>query len=228
MNRTDQFLAKEREIYGNFRNTSNHLQTVGLTPDPAVQREVGGLGVAVRHMDVAHNITGFTRRVANCVPCLAYTDANEHSTLSSATRSNFTYSYTTTLTQLGDVDEDVRRILTTRTGKKMLKHASVEYGKPLTNQTTMILPGNPTSAYVDLLLNISDVCEPLGMKPSWGTHITLARYLEDVPATKAADLVALTQQVLPLGPVRPSAIDVCAFELNSSGFFLHTLARINL
>ncbi len=224
-----QFVQKEQSIYAKFQDAALRAQQTGLKQDPAITKKVGGLGVVTRHPAISNELTALTRRLSQFVSCLAYNQKNEHSTLCVQDESNFTFSaskHNPILNGLAGIVSSTLANMSTAQKKDCV----VNYGKPLYNENTVIIPGKPRPGYVDLLLAISEASQKItNMRPSWGTHITAIRFLHPHPPTEiVAFCEFIEKQTKALGENILETIDVCWFQLSTSLFQFSPHRRFSL
>lgn len=229
MDRTTRFLEQEKTIYETFRQQAEIAREAGLRADPALEQRVGGIGVVVRHPSLAKQLTRITRQLAQDITCFAYRATHVHSTLCAYSEPGFVFDPDAHTTILAELANETASVLATLSDTQR-KESKVTYGKPLHNRTTVVVPGIPTRAYVDLLLAINDVCQTvLDVRPSWGSHITAARFLCDhTPSEAASFFEFMRKHAKPLGNVQLTTINVCTFCVEDDRFTLSVAHEFNI
>jgi hypothetical protein len=223
------FTEKEESIYVKFKKAAQEVRRTGTTQDKAVVQKVGGIAVVARHLHLAGRLNKFTRRIKELIPCIAYDVTNEHSTFCVQDSPNFVFDAPKHTGTFSALVMTVREILTS-TSKAQRKNYAVDYGKPLYNKSTVIIPGQPSNAYVDLLLTISDACEKVAdTHASWGSHITAARFLCSQGPEEVEPFCDFMEREAPgLGENQLSEIDVCTFTTTTQKFHFRTYQRLHI
>ena len=228
MSNFTQFVQTEQLIYTKFKAAGLAAQQTGFEQDPAITKEIGGLGVITRHPAISEKLTALTNKLSQLVTCLAYDQENEHSTFCVQDKPAFTFAASDHDPILNDLASIVSSALANISAAQK-KDCVVDYGRPLYNKNTVIIPGKPRPGYVDLLLTISNAAQRItNMRPSWGTHITAIRFLRPHSPTEIEDFCEfIEKQATALGENILGTIDVCWFKLSQNSFQLSPHRRFS-
>ncbi len=229
MERYEQFLQNEQSIYDKIRKQEATLHESGLSADPAIKRKIGGLAVVARHQRLVGKLSTLTCSLKGCFSCLVYDGTNEHSTFCVKDEPDFVFNPCLHKEKLIALAETVAAVLANMSIAQQ-RECIVRYDKPLYNATTVILPGEPRQAYVDLLLTISDTCtKRVYVRPSWGSHITIARFLRaHQPSEIESFLRFMSLRAQAVGENLLDTIDVIVFRTTHEAFQLTTFERFTL
>ncbi len=216
---SQRFLDSEQDIYNEFLRKAEIARIQGFLPDPVLTQRVGGLTVAARHPRLVGRLTSVATAIRRFMPCCAYDGSSEHATFCCRTWDNFRYEQAQHESVLNDLSEAVAAVLK-GLSVGQIRESAVNYRSPIFNRTTVILPGAPTIAYVDLLLTLTEKCqEKVGeIKPKWGTHITAARFQRVVEAAQAKEFLSFMEFAPALDNTELECVEVAWVETGSSCF----------
>jgi hypothetical protein len=87
-----------------------------------------------------------------------------------------------------------------------------------------IATGQPTKAIWEINDEIirAGAFRGLDLSGTWGTHMTVSRFLEDKPATEVDSLVGVLDHAPDLGLARPTGIEVGYFHTDPEQGFVMT------
>ena len=182
----------------------------GLRPNVPVQQ--GGYLIALRHpAEVAGAIAEASIHISSIIPAVVYSSANVHTSLSMlGAQENFSPE-PSMLEALSDV---------AYTSLPYSGRISIVYGGLLANQNTVIAEGQPNEQFFYYAAFIVDEAlqRDITLQLTWGSHITVARFLEQGSGAKIQQLLEYLQASRPLGTSVPESVDVGHFILSPHGF----------
>lgn len=228
--RIREFRMTEKGVYDRFRREQSLARREGLHPDNALVHKVGGLAVVARHScPLVDKLESMTTTIASQVRSCLYNGGNEHSNICVFDEQRFVFRSPEHDQPLKNCVAIVEEVLKSVPASH-LQQCAVRYGTPLYNQKSVIIPGMPSKAYVDLLLTIADRCAPIipHMRASWGTHITAARFLESMSPEAAAPFFEFMRAAPEFGENPLRAIEVVYFECDGTSFALTPVARFDV
>jgi hypothetical protein len=238
------FVEAQDEIYGRqFEGPHRDalLGNLALVPDKGAD-DKGAYLVAFRYGEGIEDRVGrVSLGVGKLARAVLYGPGNAHTTLSDH---GLAEGLVIDPGQNPD-EQDVLDTLTTAvrnglqaTGRGDRDDVAVNYGAGYrTNATTAVALGQPSRGLVEVRNRIIAASADLGvvnakggtgLGGSWGTHMTIARNLdEQTPEVgqRVAEYLDEQSEDLPLGEVRPTRIDVGYFHVSRDGGFNLTVAE---
>jgi len=220
------FLRKQEEVYVRFRDTTSFREQ-GTQPPAYLgeERSYGSYAVVLRHpREIVEGVTDLSLGLAGLLPIIRYDDKNTHTTL-----------LTTDLVPDLQPDRVLLENLARRVHdvKDRLVRPTINYSEMLYNRDSVIAAGFPDAHFVDAVTAVTEQCKslpdfPLAVKSAWGSHITIARFLEKHSPSDLAAFFKEMEHAHVLGTSLPEAIDVGYFSVDKTGFFLETYERFPL
>jgi hypothetical protein len=223
------FLENQNTIYDKFRATSAEIgHSIGIEKDPGADPQ-GAFLVAWRYPEKTTSLVEeFSLEAANLIDAIAYGGENAHTTVSDhGLHPNLTIelAYPEHAEILDTLTNAVRRALDV-SGTDRINACGVEFKDTPTNGKTIIAAGIPTESVWQINEQIKTESTELGisLKGTWGTHMTINRFLEDKPANSPAvsALMKLIHETPSIGPSIPEAIDVGYFQIDPQNGFVFT------
>jgi len=210
------FLAGQDKIYDKFRNNTSARD--GLDTDQAVAGRKGGYIIAIRHPDaVTEPLARFAKRVSRCVPALAYSSKQLHTTLDTEDVETDFVPDEHRLMELSDFVETLDH--------RRLSAVTLNYDTILHGNENVIAAGVPTNdgflALMEYLMKRAEHCGITLRMPAI-THITLNRFTRPVPADALKDFYALMKETPKVGNSTPTRVDVGHFNCTPRKFKLET------
>ncbi|MBI2580055.1 MAG: hypothetical protein HYW27_04085 [Candidatus Aenigmarchaeota archaeon] len=220
-----EFMAKQNRIYDKFRDTSG-ITAEGTNPSKEVLEGRGGYIIAFRHPPkITDPLAVFSERISRTIGALVYGTENAHTTIATyGIKPDFSRDDTildemaaaASLTHLDIEDPE--------SGCK--ESPEIDYGEWLYNQDSVIVAGMPNERFVHAIN--STVEYPLEFRPSWGAHMTGARFRERALPEQLVEFFNLMKEAPRLGRSRPTSIDAGHFLLTQEEFRFVTYDRFYL
>ncbi|GEM_PF-6258462 len=212
------FVDQEQSIYQkSFAKGTTLLEQQGIKPSSALVDSQSGYLVAVRHPPaIVDRVAAFSQRVASVVPAIVYDDKNMHATVA-------TYQIDKGIRA---PDSGVLRAICQQLTPFSSQRPLIMYGTPTAhnwyaNSDTVIVGGSPALSFTDLIDRVttpSSDQSSLVLKPTWGSHITAARFTEARSSDQVKDLVALLKEAPIVGESQVTSLDVGFFTFTKDGF----------
>ncbi len=230
------FLESQGQVYDKFRATSAEVGVSrGIEKDPGTEPQ-GAFLVAWRYPDEKSAlIQEFSLEISDLVAAIPYGIDNAHTTVSDyglkpelVINPGDNIDHQEILSNLGLA---VRKALDISENSKV-SGFGVEFEDTPTNGKSIIATGIPTESIWQLNQQILKQANALGIDlgGSWGTHMTVSRFLEDKPTESraVAGLMKLIKETPAIGPIKPVAIDVGFFHSSPDGFKFTTSDRFEI
>tara|TARA_Y100000310_G_C20659174_1_gene803690 strand:+ start:784 stop:1950 length:1167 start_codon:yes stop_codon:yes gene_type:complete len=237
---------KEKEIYRKFKGIgfSSYIEIEKISPAAAIAEGQNGYIVLLRHPEeVVGPVTEHSQKIAQVIPSITYDDRNMHTTAITA------------LVQPGvaEPDNEILNVLCRTVQYENRSSLLVRSITPLIeyrnefknnswgyNKDTVIVKGKPNLMFTHLIQtlvhnfeelkdpNHSDVEEiTFDLNPSWGSHITAARFLEEASPEQVEELERLIKVAPVVGVGKPTHLEVGHFNLDQEGFRIETYERFD-
>lgn len=226
------FCAKQSDIYDKIRDQSMLVRQGGVQVDPVIDKQIGGLGIAFRHLtQVANAVAAISTQVAACTPAINYTPEKVHTTIINQANPGFRYSDSEHALVFGKVVEILSSLIPAL-DKDTVVAARITYTEPLLyNQASTLLPGQPNEAWLDLWKTLYEACAPLlsDAPLPWGCHITVNRFIAVRPPDQLTDFFALMDSQPKINVVsHPVGVDVAYLEVAESNVLRTVLHSFDL
>ncbi|HSX39326.1 MAG TPA: hypothetical protein VLI92_01925 [Candidatus Saccharimonadales bacterium] len=202
-------LDRQRSIYSRFHEFMS--QPGPLTKNPAFPSSAY---LVAWYYDLSFQIKikEILSQVQSCSPLMVYPYQTLHTTISDFLLTNSVDK------PAGDVYRRLSSVMLAIS--KSMKTPSIRFGKVLVNANSVILPGEPDTAFTEAALVIKTLAARDGMTLRMPTmsHITLARVKSDASEEVAKQLTRLVRYIPALGEVKPAGITVGHFTLTDRDF----------
>jgi 2'-5' RNA ligase len=215
------WLAGQQKVFDNFKSTEEKVLTSGMTADPVLTSNQGGYIIGlIPEQQFLEKLFFFGKKVKSIAPeMFFYQPENTHSTL-------FTRGVASDL-KPSPADNDLCEVARSiaRTGSQV----HVDYTKFMLNSTSLILGGVPEDAYFENLNKAEDSfpTDDLGLKRSWGAHITCGRASATIDPMRVKALLGLLDRPLNL-LCRFEEVFVGSYTTTIQGFVLNITERHTL
>ncbi len=220
------FLARQEEIYARFRAEQDALRQEGSIPDAVATGRKGGICIVLLpEVTVAQALSDLSGRLASALPTISYPPENIHTTISDHGVADGRVVADDDAT-LARISETVAR--STRDHLAVLRACKIDLGQPLANRSTVIFPGVPNAAFLDLAEMIQSACatEGIELRLPWGGHSTIARFRHAVAVQDLAPFWKILEDAPRLGNQHPVALEIRSFTCTENTFLMHTHTRI--
>lgn len=223
------FIEKQDAIYNKFRAISANLGvTQGVERDPGTDPQ-GAFLVAWRYPESTTSLVEeFSLQAADLVAAVTYGTRNAHSTVSDHGLQPtlvINPAHVEHAEVLDTLTNAVRNALNV-SGKEVINGCGVEFRDMPTNGKTIIAAGVPSESVWQINKQVQAESTKLGidLKGTWGSHMTMNRFLEDKSADSPAvsQLFRLITEAPAIGPSVPTAIDVGYFHTDPQHGFVFT------
>jgi len=211
-----EWLANQNGIYERFRQSLDAVRTEGILPDPSVFKTCGGLLVTIEHSGpIVDRVTSLSESLGQFVPAIMYQNNCIHTTLIGYDlRPEREYSAGEDDTTIELLANAIKEELVALCDSPAIRFS----GEILCNKTTIILPGVPNEAFLNLA---SAAIERSGLANTRGpvmAHITVLRFKEQLSADQLSPkFFQLVENGIPEFESIPVGISVGYFHLDSSG-----------
>lgn len=189
------FMEKMAGIYlNNFRAKEAVVVEHGLVPDPAVTNRVRAYLVAIQPEEVVLDlVAGFAQRIADVIPCIAYDEANLHTTLADQLMPAGVEWGDGQLQGMYDV---VGKYCGWDLGRAIDPLCRLSYGGFLFNQTGVVLAGWPSLSFEMLAIIVREalLSEGYDFRKAWGGHMTVCRVTAPISAAETRDFLQLMKE----------------------------------
>jgi len=175
---------KQREIYEKF--SQDQLKNEGT-----MAHDLNGKGsylISYQHKgEVAEKLAEFSRKIGEEVKSMQYPLGVLHTTISDYDlREGFT-----------EEEEIVDKLNFSLMGVyKKLDPVTIEFPKWLVNKGGIVLSGNPSKSFYDNAVKITENSKNYGLdlRMPWGSHVTVARFAEDLKSKDIKGLLKLLKE----------------------------------
>lgn len=224
------FLEAQDRIYNRFRAMRGAALEDGLLPDPAVTEGRGGVVVCFRYdWSRITPLQGLSNRIgAFLPPTVTYGSHNAHTSIAVVGEMPH---------KIPDREEARQLVLTVR--QNLLKcpaatrqASAIEFGDYLMNQTTIIAPGTPNDACLEVREAVLESLRMDGIqfKEAWGTYVTAARFGAEHSSTIAQEVSSILGRTRPIGTLACKRVEIATYTCRSGpdGFFYEAMAQYDL
>lgn len=226
-----EFIEKQSTIYNQIRDHGEKALTEGIKPDKAVHEEHAGLLISFRHpVEMMEKLEIFSEKIAAVVPAVSFGVSNAHTTISD---------YNVASKNHIKLESDETKLICNRFSMAITEaiHENensipleINFTGFIYNQTTVIATGTPNKAVINLVNEIRQSVEKIGisLRMPWGMHITTNRFSDEKSADELVEFFQLMERSPVLGLSVPYCIDLSYFEINSTQETLHLIDRFML
>lgn len=198
------FLKGQECIYDEFRRlAAEEVVTKGVKTDPRLTERFGGFSVNISpSAEVARRAADFSKKISAAVSAIIYPAEEIHTTLCG---------YGAGPGFLADIKKpefrDVLRGLISGVEEilpavRRFSCAINNYDGYLYTPAVVIAAGRPNEAFIELMASVEESCYKKGLilRPAWGAHITLSRFLNvEIPPEGLGGFLKIVSETPPLG-----------------------------
>ncbi|MFH1400927.1 MAG: hypothetical protein ABIH41_05380 [Nanoarchaeota archaeon] len=213
----DEFLERQDRIYAAFRDTAT-LRRQGTIPN---LRSAAGVIVALHHDDgVNQSVATISSGLSQIIPCVTYSPSTVHTTL---------------VVYDAKAQSEPDAGLLSRLTADLIRHRAnwrrpvIRYGELLANEDSVIAAGVPDEAFVQMVeqIRLSTAHYDVSVRPTWGAHMTVARFTRGVSPQLAQHLLEYLRSEV-LADSSPVALDVGRFTFAHGEFSYDVYDRLRL
>ena len=205
----EDFIQRQTEIY--LQSFRGDEQTI-LTPHKQTVQGTKGYLIAWTYpIQIADLFSAFGRNVARIVPALCYGSAQLHTIVTDFLVSPTTNIEETVLKRLCDIVDSVEYAIT----RPRIRFSQWVFGK-----NSVIIPGYADDYFLESGFRIQEAGQKKGLelRLPWGSHITIARFSEEVTDIDKIHQLQKLMSFSPSGEVVLSNMVVGSFALTKDCF----------
>ncbi len=226
----ESFLEKQNGIFSEFHETHANIGvTRGIEKDPGTDPQ-GAFLVAWRYPDKINTLVEeLSLEIADVANAIPYGPQNAHTTISDLELNpNYVIVPDMHIDEKETLDilsGAVQKALDL-SGRETINSCEVDFISNLTNGKSVVATGIPTESVWQINQQVlsESAKAGAGLTGTWGTHMTMSRFLEgqDTQSKSVTELMKLLNKTPPIGPAKPSTIDVGYFYTTPTEGFVFT------
>lgn len=189
------FLDKQAQNYAEIKALRAALLIDGTQPERTWAAHRGAFNIALRHpQEIASAFSAFSHQIAEAVPAVVYEPHDIHTSLAGTPfEEPFCYS--------GENPKHRQTLATLVRATKQVwqtfkhKNCSIRYDSYLYTQQAVLARGEPDENFCELLALLESAClaENLAVRVTWGSHVTVSRFIATCTPRECDDLIRLLE-----------------------------------
>jgi len=209
----NEFLAEQQRNYESLQRQQQETLRTGIEADPMLRERKGGFFLSLIHpIEVVNRVAALSRQIAELVPAVVCHPQDVHTTAGMLLDGSFGPDFyfdegkpehAESLKRALKVAETVaERVVANSSGSIAFN------GELFVTPRVIVAAGMPDEAQVNTFELVKQIGEELGtpIKPAWGAHITISRFIDRRNREEIGPLFDLLKRTSPIGVSIPVGI----------------------